>query len=144
MKKILISLIFLTLTLLATDRSQKIKIQILEKVFSEINPNKNIKIWCDDKDILSSLKTSPHITKVSTCENSNIIILQNKKNLKKECLKKDIFVLNYNLLSEIPNSFGSLFWKKGRPNIVLLKPRINKKRIKISKELEPYLEEKIW
>jgi hypothetical protein len=47
-------------------------------------------------------------------------------------------------LKEIPKSFGSMFWKKGRPNIVLIESRIKEQKISISKELEIYIEERIW
>jgi hypothetical protein len=37
-----------------------------------------------------------------------------------------------------------MFWKKGRPNIVIIEPRIKEQNISISKKLDIYKEEKIW
>jgi len=58
--------------------------------------------------------------------------------------KPKVFVLDYNLLSKIPESFGAFFFKKGRANIVLLAPVLKKQNIKVSKALDEYVEEKIW
>lgn len=145
MKKIIFTLIFASVSLFATDTSgQKIKAQILEKILLGLNQNQIIRVWSDNKDLSSYLNKNKHFIVVNQCEASDILIIQNQPNIPKECKDKKIFVLNYDLLSKIPNSFGALFWKKGRPNIVLLEPRIKKSNLKISKELQPYLEERIW
>lgn len=44
----------------------------------------------------------------------------------------------------MPQSFGALFWKKGRPNIVIIAPRAKERAIEISQKLNEYVEEKIW
>ncbi len=143
MKKLIIFLL-LSLTLFASESDEKIRVQILEKILSGISIENEIKIWSDEKELLSAFKRYTNYKISENCENSTIIILSNKNNLNYNCKNKNIFVLKYNLLFDIPQSFGSLFWKKGRPNIVLINPRIKKKSIKISKNLEAFLEEKVW
>ena len=101
-------------------------------------------IWSDDRDILFQLEKNRRFKVTSHCQNATLIILQEKEELLSACAHAHIFALDYKLLSEVPQSFGALFWKKGRPNIVILEPRIISQQIKISKNLEPYLEEKIW
>ncbi|MEA3523567.1 MAG: hypothetical protein U9R50_11425 [Campylobacterota bacterium] len=118
--------------------------KILEKIVSEISLKEQITIWSDDKDILLQFENSKKFKTTQYCQNASLIILKNQNNLQKICDDAHIFVLNYKLLSDIPKSFGALFWKKGRPNIVLLEPRIKTQNIKITQNLEPYLEEKVW
>jgi len=142
--KILISLILSVFILFAYSKSDHLKIQILETIITNISLDKEKKVWCDDKTILKELTSHKKLQVVDNCEDATIIILQNKENLTKECSNKHIFTLDYKLLSNTQQSFGALFWKKGRPNIVILEPRIEKQNIKISKDLEPYLEEKLW
>jgi hypothetical protein len=142
--KLLVSLIIFVTITFASDNSGNIKIQILEKVISEISINKEMKIWSDNKDILTHLKEPNKLNTTQSCKDANIIILEDKKSLTIECASKHIFVLNYQLLSDIPQSFGALFWKKGRPNIVILKSRINAQSIEVSNDLKPYLEDKVW
>lgn len=130
------------LLLSASNISHQVK--ILEKVISEISINKQMKIWSDDRGIITELKKSNKFITTTNCQDATCIILKNKNSLSKVCSNIHIFVLNYQLLSEIPQSFGALFWKKGRPNIVIIEPRIKAQNIKVTKSLKPYLEKKVW
>jgi len=144
MKFLLIS--FLSALILFASESSPVhhKVVILEKVISELSVKQEIKIWSDNKKILDELKSNNNYKTVKNCKNATIIILEEKNKLPKTCSNKHIFVLSYQLLSEIPQSFGALFWKKGRPNIVILKPRIKAQHIIANSSLNPYLEEKVW
>lgn len=142
--KMLISLLFLIFTLHASEEKYAIKAQILEKVFMNISINKDLTIYTDNPKLLFELKKSNHFMTSSDCQNANLIVLEDKNNLEKECKNKPIFVLEYNLLKDIPQSFGAIFWKKGRPNIIILSPRTKELSINISEKLDEYVEEKIW
>ncbi|QFR43783.1 hypothetical protein CVO_01960 [Sulfurimonas sp. CVO] len=142
--KTVVSILFLIITVFASENKHIIKTQILEKIFTNISIQDELIIWSDNKNLLFEFKESTSLKTSSTCEDSSLIILDKKQNLKKSCYKKTIFVLDYSLLKEIPRSFGAMFWKKGRPNIVILKPRIKEQSIKVSNKLDKYIEEKIW
>ena len=142
--KLLVTLIFSTLILFASDNSNHIETQILEKVLSKISINKEIRIYSDNKRILSELKDHASFITTESYKDATLLILENESVPKKACMLKAVFVLKYDLLTAIPQSFGALFWKKGRPNIVIIEPRIESQNIIITKDLEPYLEEKIW
>lgn len=141
--KSIVTILFSFLTLFASE-ANNLQAKILETIITNIHLNKNTVVWSDNKNILSELKKHKTLLITENCKDATVIILQDKKNLEENCVSKHIFVLNYNFLNDIPQSFGALFWKKGRPNIVLIEPRIKCQLIKISKELEPYLEERIW
>ena len=143
MKRLLILIIFATASF-AFDNSGSIKTEILEKVITGISIKQTLNVWSDNDNILAQLKEHNRLNTAQNCKDASIVILEDKKNLAKECVSKHIFVLNYQLLSDVPQSFGALFWKKGRPNIVILKPRINAQAIKVSNALKPYLEDKVW
>ena len=142
--KIFISILFLILVTSASEQKYAIKAQILEKVFANISIGKDFIIWSDNKELLFELKKSKNFTTSINCENATMIILEDKKNLEKNCINKPIFVLEYNLLSEVSQSFGAIFWKKGRPNIIILSTRAKKLSIDISQKLNEYVEEKVW
>ncbi|MCW8895887.1 MAG: hypothetical protein OQK48_08310 [Sulfurimonas sp.] len=141
--KAIITLLFSSLVLLASETNH-LQVKILETIITNIHLDKNIVVWSDNKNLLAELKKHNVLLTTNICEDATVIILQDKRKLEKECSSKHIFVLNYNSLSHVPQSFGALFWKKGRPNIVLIEPRIKSQLIKISKDLEPYLEERVW
>lgn len=140
------SIILLTLAsaLIASETSDKLKAKILEKILTEISINKEKKIWSDDTTVLNAFRKNTNLNVTDNCMKSTIIILKDKKSLNSMCCSKHIFVLRYDLLSKVPQSFGSFFWKKGRPNIVLIKQRLKKQNIKASDKLNPYLEDKVW
>ncbi|NOR58809.1 MAG: hypothetical protein GQ474_09840 [Sulfurimonas sp.] len=142
--KILLTLIFFATVIFASDSSDNLRIKILEKIITEISVDKKTKVWSDNKNILRSLKEHNKLETTDNCEDATIIILQEYDNLIKACSSRAIFVLKYKLLSDIPHSFGALFWKKGRPNIVIIKSRIKAQSIQVSNDLKPYLEDKVW
>ncbi len=140
--KLLLLTILSALVLSASSVGGQVK--IIEKIVSQISLDKQISIWSDDKDILAKLKSNNKFKTTSNCRYATFIILKDKNQLSKVCDSAHIFVLNYKLLSDIPQSFGALFWKKGRPNIVIIEPRIMQQNISISNDLKPYLEERVW
>jgi len=137
-------IILLIATLSFASDTVHFQSKILEKIFTDISTPKKLKIWSDDKKLLNELKDHSILNMVDNICDSNLVIIKNKKHLSQKCKADFIFVLKYNLLNEIPQSFGAMFWKKGRPNIVIIEPRIDAQHISISKDLEPYLEERVW
>ncbi|MFA5454792.1 MAG: hypothetical protein WC272_05685 [Sulfurimonas sp.] len=144
MKAIIITL-FLAILSSASENKDAIRAQIIEKILSNVSMNEVITIWSDNKELIAEFKKNSNLITTVNCEKATIIVIENKENLHGDaCKNKPIFVLNYNLLKDIPNSFGAFFWKKGRPNIVIIEPRIESQNIKVSKELNAYIEEKVW
>ncbi|MEA3330063.1 MAG: hypothetical protein U9Q29_00010 [Campylobacterota bacterium] len=144
MKKI-IFLLSISITLLfASNSSDELKLKILKNIISGIENSKPMTVWSDDEEIMSAFYLSKKFVVVDRYEDAKMIILSKKSNLPKRRRGKHIFVLDYNLLYEIPESIGAFFWKKGRPNIVFLKSRIEEQSLKLSANLKPYLEEKLW
>ncbi len=144
MKTILITF-FLSLTLLfAGSGDDNLKIKILQKIVTGIENSENMKIWSDNIQIKEAFHAAGRHEVTSECQNADILILQSKENLPSECKKHHVFVLSYKLLNDIPESFGAFFWKKGRPNIVFIEPRVKKNSLELSVEMEPYIETKVW
>ena len=140
--KYLLLYLLSSIILFASDVSQY-KVKILETIMQEILVDSEIYVWCDNDVLLNELKNHHIIHTTQNCQSANLLIIEND-NVPEKCMNKYIFVLKYNLLSDIKHSFGALFWKKGRPNIIILEPRIKAQSIMIKEELKPYLEEKIW
>ena len=110
-------------------------------IIENINNNSFHKIWSDDASLRDSFRELGYgVTK--DAKDADLIIV--KKRLPLKGIKAKVFVLNYNLLNKIPRSFGAFFWKKGRPNIVFISPRVKREHLKLSKELQAYEEEQVW
>lgn len=137
-------ILFLTLFAFASDHASAIKVAILEKIFKGISLGKELVIWSDNKELSAEFEKRGNFSTTDICKDATLLILEEKKNLEKGCYDKAIFVLEYTLLKDIPQSFGAIFWKKGRPNIVILAPRAKAKSIIVSDALDDYIEEKVW
>lgn len=144
--KTLILFLFLTITSLASDERVDIKAQILEKILANVSIEGTITIWTDDEELLLAFRKSGFLIVTDDCAAATLIVVAHKKNIQddEDCKNKPVFVLNYELLKDIPKSFGAFFWKKGRPNIVIIEPRTQLQNIRISSELAAYKEEKVW
>ena len=141
MKKYLFLLLVLTLPLLADIDAE---MKILDYIVKNINNNSWHKIWSDDAKIEHAFGELGYDA-VSNAKDADLIILKEASSLKDEKhIKGKVFVLNYDLLDEIPQSFGAFFWKKGRPNIVFIAPRVENEHLKLSQELQEYEEERVW
>jgi len=142
--KAIIGVFFLIVFAFASDYTHTAKAEILEKIFANISMKKELIIWSDDKELIEAFNKKGSLTTTANCKDATLLILENKKNMEHMCDSKAIFVLDYALLKEIPQSFGAIFWKKGRPNIVILAPRAKAQSITISDKLDDYIEDKIW
>ncbi|HEY9203638.1 MAG TPA: hypothetical protein VIM82_04845 [Sulfurimonas sp.] len=144
--KTLAILLFLTIASFASEERVDIKAQILEKIFSNISIEKTITVWTDNDELLEEFKKSSYLIVTDDCAVATLIVVEEKKNIEddEDCRDKPIFVLNYELLKDIPESFGAFFWKKGRPNIVIVEPRTELQNIRVSSELDAYKEDKVW
>jgi len=142
--KAVIGVLFLIVLAFASDHTHAAKAEILEKIFANISMKKEFIIWSDDKELIEEFDKKRTFTTTTICKDATLIILENKKNIDKTCSEKPVFVLDYTLLKEVPQSFGAIFWKKGRPNIVIIAPRAKAQSIIISDKLNDYIEDKIW
>ncbi len=133
-------LLIIAISLFASNISTKDKIIMM--IMDNIYTSEQKVIYFDDKKMAEVFSKKYEIA--SSCENSNFIILSKKTELPNKCKEKNIFVLRYDLLYDIPQGFGAFFFKKGRANIILLKNKLKKHGIETSKELEPYLEDRVW
>lgn len=143
MKKI-VALILLAVFAFASHHTSSIKVEILNKILSNISIGKELIIWSDNKNLNAEFEKKGNFATADLCQDATLLIVEDKKLLDKGCYNKAIFVLDYALLNEIPQSFGAIFWKKGRPNIVILAPRAKAQSIIVSEALGDYVEEKIW
>ncbi|MDY0124501.1 hypothetical protein [Sulfurimonas sp.] len=142
----LLIVLFLAVASFASEERIDIKAQILEKIFSNISIEKTITIWSDNDELLEEFKKSSYLIVTDDCAVATLIVVEEKKSIEddEDCRDKPIFVLNYELLKDIPESFGAFFWKKGRPNIFIVEPRTELQNIRVSSELDAYKEDKVW
>jgi len=142
-KYIFIGLIFFNSLLFgSSNKAISLEAKIINSIINNLIFDKDILIYTDDNELYFELSKENSL--VDDCKEATLIILKDRSNLPKKCLNKAIFVLDYNLLEKIDSSFGAFFFKKGRANIVFIKPRLEKNHIDLTSKLIPYMEDKIW
>jgi len=140
LKKHIFLILFVVVSLFADVPEAK----ILHYIVKNIDNNSLHKIWSDDSAVKESFEGYENYFVVKDKNQADLLIVKDALSLNRYKGKGKICVLQYDLLIDIPKSFCAFFWKKGRPNIVFIKPRVDKQHIKLSKELQDYEEEKVW
>ena len=137
--------ILLSLCSFAKDNSLSIEKKILTKISHVLVPEKKvISIWYFGSKIPLALSKNSFFNIVDDYKKADLIIIDEIGWKVKLDLHIPIVVLDYSFLKEYPTAVGAYFWQKGRPNIVLITPRIDKIGIKLPKEFERYAESKVW
>ena len=151
MKKILILLILLFGHLYALDKKSTLKIyhQIF---FSMLPKEEKIRVYTKDKELLDIFRNSKKIIPVKTPEESDIIVVGNSAVYQKihdlvvkQKKREDviIFATDYHLLKKYPYIIGALYWKKGRSQLLFLRPRLEKYHITLPDEYQPFIVESL-
>ena len=148
MKKILAFLILSYGHLYALDKESTLK--IYQQIFSSMLPKQEIRVYTKDRELLEIFKGSKKIIPVKNPEESDIMIVGNSYTYEKihnliADQKKDviIFATDYHLLKEYPYIVGALYWKKGRSQLLFLKPRLEKYHITLPDEYQPFIVESL-
>ena len=150
MKKLLVLTVILFGQLFAQEQESTLK--IYHQIFSDLLHKKQIKVYTRDRELMKIFKNSKDILLMIKPEVSDIVIVSNRKmyeriipriRVEEGALKSIIFATDYRLLKEYPDIVGALYWKKGRSQLLFLKPRLKKYRIVLPAEYEPYILEQI-
>lgn len=138
--KILLLTLIISISLVANSLDTKRK--ILSFIVDNVSITQKKIIYSDNQELLKDIARNTQT--VTKCQDATLLIIQEVQKISPECLEKTLFVLDYDSLEKLPTSFGAFFFKKGRANIVFIRPRLKKENIIISHKLDDYLEEKIW
>ena len=147
--KILITILTLiSLTLYgAVDRYDNrdiiINVQMIEKISQDLTGKSYVKIY--DPALTPDMRS--YMSKgsiVASCEQADIVIVNSINQVESKCMNKTVLVTRYNLLSQVEQAVGALYWQKGRPNLLFLKGRLGSRGIALGNDYSPYIEEKSY
>ena len=144
MKKLLLILLLYYSHLYALDT--KSTLNIYHEIFSSLVGEKNINVYTKDEELRHVFQYSKKIVLSDNIESATIIVVSAKADLislKKEFLenraKTIIFTTNYRLLHESNNIVGAFYWKKGRSQLLFIKPRLDKYNIHLAPKYKPFV-----
>ena len=137
MKKIVL-LLLLPFVLLGSNMQYELKIYstLLDNFF--VN-KQTIKVWTDDAQKAKMLSALLDVQIVKNMDNADIFIVQKEKNIPNDKL---IFATNYLILKYYKKeAIGGFYWKKGRPNILLLRENLSKHHLRLSASFDDFIED---
>ncbi|MDO8454427.1 MAG: hypothetical protein Q7S59_07655 [Sulfurimonas sp.] len=139
--KYLVLLFFFSLLLFSSE-IDKIESKIIMRMIDAVSSHKILSIYTNCQK-LKEILPAEKIIFVDDCSDANLAILEKSK-IEKNCTDIPIITLEYDLLKKYPNSIGSFFWQKGRPNIIFIKSRLENQNIDLDNAFDEFIEENIW
>lgn len=120
-----------------SDSKTKLIKMITYLIFNDKNPA----IYIQSPEY-SYLKNKKELNIVNDCEKAVILVIENYNGLSTKCLKNHpvIFVTKYSTFKENKISLGTVFWQKGRLNIIFRKERLKDFSVSLPKQYNKYIE----
>lgn len=135
--KIFLLLLSLSFYLLGSDSSKK-EILIHDALAKALFVSTKINVYTDSPLLYENIsKYSNQLTLTNEKEATYIIKGSNGNIENKNAL---LLVTSYGFLKEYTSAIGAFYWKKGRPTIIFIKERLDKKGIVLPKRLHKYYE----
>ncbi len=120
------------------EEIKKVEAEIISEMAHIIaKNNKKIKV-VTSSDLKYILKYSKILSHTLSCKKAHILVTGDERLLKK--CNKPAIVTKYYLLKKYKNAIGAIYWKKGRPNVVFVKDRLEQFNIKLPDRYRKYLE----
>lgn len=134
MRKFYLLLLMIFIQLYAQESPEYIEVKLIEKIFMDISKSSTIKVCTIGYENLSNIPTRLVVT---TCNNADFIIIS--KDYYTININKPAILLNSSDIKKYKNVIGALYWKKGRPQLIFIKERLELYNIKLPKEYERFL-----
>jgi len=125
---------------------KELEVRILEKIFTDITGKKKVRVVIlgSKRDYFSRNISaySERLKESKSCRKADIVFLAGvyRGKLPKGCGGKILFSSRKKDIFLRENCVGAFFWKKGRPNILFIRERLRKKRIKLPPEYNRFIE----
>ncbi len=125
---------------------RELEIKILEKIFTDITRKKSVRVIIlgNKSDYFSEgiRRYAERLKEAKSCDKADIVFLAGvyRGKLPKGCGGKILFSSRKKDILLRENCVGAFYWKKGRPNILFIRERLLRKRIKLPPEYNRFIE----
>ena len=144
MKKIFILLILFYAELYALERDSTIK--MYQSVFTALTSKLLVSVYTNDKEYKDVFKYSKQIILSKKLEDADIVLITEERTLKSVLKKVKVskskmpvlFVTQYKFLKYSENILGASYWRKGRPQLLFIKKRLDKHFIVLPREYRDF------
>lgn len=122
---------------LSNAKSKLIK-TLSELIFNDKTPT----IYIQSPEYNSIKNIDKNIIITSDCQKADFLIISSYKNVSKKCFEKNpiVFVTKYSSFKNNTDSLGTIFWQKGRLNIIFRKEKLHDLHVSLPKQYDKYIE----
>ncbi len=139
---LLLLILFITSSLYAEAFKSNTETQIIERIATSLFPKQKIVAWGETADHKNIIKQSAKIEETQNPSDANVIIVS--KNIPTNFSKNSVIITTeYSLLIKDERIIGAFFWQKGRPNLLFLRPRMEKSNVNLGHEFDKYIEDEL-
>ena len=111
--------------------------KIYDKLFYAIFKKENIKVYVNDNEYKKMILSSEYLKLTDKIEDSEIVIITKKEEIK-EIKDKIAFGTEKDFLEIDANIIGAFYWKKGVPEIIFIKKKLEKNNLQLLEGFEKY------
>jgi hypothetical protein len=111
--------------------------KIYNTIFTALDKSGSVDVYTDDEEYKTVVFQAPNLRLSETSQEASII-LQTKKGTRYHH-DKIIFTTNYRILRQNSDIIGAFYWSKGRPQIIFIRPRLEKKKITLPDNFKKYI-----
>lgn len=134
LRKIIIFIILIVFDCVAEDGSVKYEVKIIERLVLDITSKPNPKVCVVEYPSSYIQQYAPSLT-VTNCNQADIVISSSDKDLS---YNKPVLVVGFPYIKD-GDIIGAIFWRKGRPQIILIEKNIQKFDINLPQEYRKYI-----
>jgi len=137
---------FLSSESLASEHAAQLEQKIFTRILQAITHHREpYYVYYHGKRLPVGLKNNSKIRLVGNPEAAEVIIIGSSRfSSRFSALNKPILTLDYEQLKRYANAVGAYFWQKGRPNIVMIRSRLDKAKISLPSDFDRYIDNTIW
>ena len=122
----------------AVDKAKILEIKIVSEIVGSLTNKKYPKVcfynfYEYEKRQYKQLSN----LKITQCKNADIMLVKGLE--KKIKFNKPAFALDYLSFRNCENCIGAFYWRKGRPQIILIKENLDMYKIKINGDIKIYV-----
>lgn len=116
--------------------------QIIERIAASLFPKQTIAAWGETADQKNMIRQSEKIKEAVDSSHADLIIVS--KNLPQNLSSNTVIITTeYGFLKKDERVIGAFFWQKGRPNLLFVRPRMQKANISLGHEFNKYIEDEL-
>jgi len=138
MKLLRVSLFLLVLMIPAFSQPNPdyIEVRLIEKILIDMANKQPVNVCVINYNANKILNYSTYL-RITKCENADFMIIG--KDTEEINYNKPAIVFDEDLIKKVKNAVGALYWKKGRPQLIFIKNRLDKYKIQLPSEYKGYL-----